>query len=258
VSQRLARLVYSSDLPARLKPVAGDLAVYADDAGGRIYPSVERVAWDLGITPRSAKRLIGELRRVGVIVPLSDRRGGAGRTVSYRFDASALPTRAPLTKRCHPRHPSEARKSDTRDTVTPGERCHGTPKRVTAATEKGDASVTRSVREVPDEVPDVHATYETAEELLADFEDHWQRAYEREYVTLASDRTLARQLAGHLTRHDLLARLVRFFDDDVEGNAFAIGLTRPFSAFARDINRLGAAPDAGHPARDDRTIGGRA
>lgn len=84
--------------PTSRKLVALVLADHADESGGSIYPSMERVAQLAGVTVRQARRLVTELvemravevvgqRRGGVRVAVGrERTGGApGTTVEYRL-----------------------------------------------------------------------------------------------------------------------------------------------------------------------------
>ena len=64
----LERKVWESGLKRALKPLAARLARYADDrTGQRAYPSVGRVAWELGVTDRAIQKNLRRLEHMGVI-----------------------------------------------------------------------------------------------------------------------------------------------------------------------------------------------
>ena len=113
MSSRLAMTVLESGLAPALKPAAVVMALFANDDGDRIYPSVERVAHLLGVTRRTAERLISHLRQVGVLVPGPRRRAGVfpvgavGRC-STTSRSAALPSRDAYKPR-HPRRGFERR-----------------------------------------------------------------------------------------------------------------------------------------------------
>ena len=114
MSAKVAKRVLDSDLPPHLKFPAVVLALYGDEDGASIFPSVERVAYDLSLNPRTVRRALSELRRLGLLVPHAEPRGGrrvggGPRTTVYRLDQDALPVRAPTTRtpasgfgRCQP------------------------------------------------------------------------------------------------------------------------------------------------------------
>lgn len=97
------RRVLDSDLPHRLKSVAVALAWWAADDGSRVFPSVERVAWDLGRDRRFVQRMMRQLEGLGVLIRETDARGGRRRTTGYCMNLSALPARDPYkTAACAP------------------------------------------------------------------------------------------------------------------------------------------------------------
>lgn len=99
MSAKVARLVLNSALPARVKATAHVLATYADDAGDRIFPSLDRLAWDLDKSERQVRSDLTYLVEKGVLIPLSPRTGGAGITTRYRLDVAALPSRPAYAKK---------------------------------------------------------------------------------------------------------------------------------------------------------------
>ena len=62
MSGKLAQRVLDSGLAPALKPVAVAMALFGNVDGTSIYPSVERVAWGLGVTPRTVQRNLKQLR----------------------------------------------------------------------------------------------------------------------------------------------------------------------------------------------------
>jgi hypothetical protein len=91
VSATLAMRVTESTLPSHLKWTLVVLALYATDSGDRVFPSVARVAWQLGVSDRQARANIAALCALGVLVPVTPRKGGAGKTTEYRIDVNVLP-----------------------------------------------------------------------------------------------------------------------------------------------------------------------
>ena len=85
--------ILESDLPAALKPTAVALALFADERGERVFPSVGRLAWLRGLSERAIQKHVSALRELGVLVPVTRGTGGRGRTTCYRVDVSALPAR---------------------------------------------------------------------------------------------------------------------------------------------------------------------
>ncbi len=88
--------VADSGLPPHLKMTAVVLALYATEDGDRIYPSVARVARQLGKTERVVRANIATLRNQGVLVTVTAG-GGARRTTHYRLNVNALPQPASLS-----------------------------------------------------------------------------------------------------------------------------------------------------------------
>ena len=147
----IARLILASGLPYPIKCLAVALGLYGNRNGRNIYPSVGRLAHELGITQRSVQRQLGELITIGVLLPVTPRTGGRGRTTVYELDLEALPDREPYQPR-HRRQGLETAKGDTRVTVTgKGDIAGGKPRhlrheRVTAEAQNRDIGVTRSGR----------------------------------------------------------------------------------------------------------------
>lgn len=92
MSAKLAMRVADSALPAHLKWTLVVLALYATDEGERVFPSMPRMARQLGVSVRQARANVTALCGLRVLIPVTPRIGGAGRTTHYRIDASALPS----------------------------------------------------------------------------------------------------------------------------------------------------------------------
>jgi hypothetical protein len=156
VSAKIAKAVLESDLEPSLKPTAMTMALFADDTGNRVFPSVGLVAWQLGLQERSVRRNLAKLRALGVLIPNSPNTGGRlagadrGRSVLYRFAIEALPQR-PRYKPCRPRQGNGTHIPDADDRVGDGSRVSSasatlTPTSVTltCVTDNPDAGVSRS------------------------------------------------------------------------------------------------------------------
>lgn len=75
--------VWDLDLPRDLKIVALALADHADDFGGNVRPSIDRVAKKCGYSRSSIDRKMKELRDIGLLVVVSR---PANKPVEYRMD----------------------------------------------------------------------------------------------------------------------------------------------------------------------------
>jgi hypothetical protein len=130
------RQIQDSDLPPALKPIAIAFRIH----GERIYPSVDLVAWKTGTSYRTVQRAVGTLRRLGVLVPQGNARGGRGRSTRYRFVAAKLPSRpawVPSGRQKGRQHcvaVSRRQKGDTQGT-----------KRATNGAQKGDTAVSHDL-----------------------------------------------------------------------------------------------------------------
>ena len=102
---KLEGKVWESSLPRGLKPLASRLASYADDDTGRkAYPSVGRLAWELGVSDRAVQMNLRKLELLSVIRKIGVWRT---RTNEYQVVVERLPTRpAWLPDRAKPASPS--------------------------------------------------------------------------------------------------------------------------------------------------------
>jgi hypothetical protein len=86
--------IWRSNLDPSLKPYAHAYARFAAHDGSNVRPSIERVAWMVGVTERPAREATARLRRLGVLVVV--RAHAPRRPTLYWFDVSALPQRPAL------------------------------------------------------------------------------------------------------------------------------------------------------------------
>jgi hypothetical protein len=108
VSIHLVSLAFAADLKGSAQSVLLSYAHHAD-ASGVSYPSIERVAWETGLSRRQAQRVVKGLVKSDVLEPLGATCGGRGHTTRY----AVRPERAPQKLDFSP-------KGDTQS-VPPGE-----------------------------------------------------------------------------------------------------------------------------------------
>jgi hypothetical protein len=92
MSASLAVKVYESSLPEKLKILAARLALFGDEHGRRIFPSIERLARECSCSAREVQRRMKRLREMGILSPEGGMAGGRGRTVRYVLNVAALPS----------------------------------------------------------------------------------------------------------------------------------------------------------------------
>jgi hypothetical protein len=90
---KLQRLVLGSALPARLRFLTTVLALYGDEDGGNIYPSIDRLAREIDVHRTGVMLKLKELRSLGVLV-VERKGGGRRRPTLYRLVIDALPVAA--------------------------------------------------------------------------------------------------------------------------------------------------------------------
>lgn len=88
MSNYVANLVRRVPLPLAPKAVLRALADYADDDGSNVFPSVPRLAFEVGITDRSARDQLRTLESMGCIALVERQRGT--RPNVYRIDLARL------------------------------------------------------------------------------------------------------------------------------------------------------------------------
>lgn len=163
MSSRLAMRVLESALDGSLKFTATVLALHADDEGYKIFPSIARLAWLMGISVRKVKYQLKHLRNCGVLIPLSSLKGGRRQVSHYQlqlpleFDRPSwqAEVRRSLLQRCKKGAPACTLSAvngaaENRETVqNPVERVHAETETVHVEVKKGADVCTRSLREHP-------------------------------------------------------------------------------------------------------------
>lgn len=84
------QLVWSANLPSTQTLVAVRLADFADDDGGRVFPSNARVARECGLSDRSVRDTMRTLESIGVLVLVAMERPGQHLPREYRIDLDVL------------------------------------------------------------------------------------------------------------------------------------------------------------------------
>jgi hypothetical protein len=163
VSGKLAMSVLESGLDASLKPAAVVMALHADERGFRIYPSIGRVAWLMGISERAVQVKLSRLRELGVLIPLTRMTGGRGGRVQYQLQLPLTFSRPSWQEKLRSSlrglvngeasfRVSEERVKLEAETVKP------TEERVKLASAKGEAGFTRSLSDLPVDQKEESAT----------------------------------------------------------------------------------------------------
>lgn len=86
--------VWDLDLPHPKQSILLAMADHADHDGNNIFPSVGLVAWKTGYSVNQARRIIQQLVKDGLLVPVSERPGEVKR---YRMDLSKAKRKEPYT-----------------------------------------------------------------------------------------------------------------------------------------------------------------
>ena len=86
---KLQRRVLESGLPHRLRFLATLLALYGDEDGCNIFPSVRRIAAELDIHPTNVRRQLKALRGLGILI-VERPGGGRKKSTRYRMNTAAL------------------------------------------------------------------------------------------------------------------------------------------------------------------------
>src|SRR5690349_19124353 len=95
MSVRYVNAVKQSALPRALKAVAKALAEYAsDEDGSRIRVSMDRVAWEVGLSVRAVQYHVATLREMKILEQLAP--ASQHQPVHYRLVLERLPQRAPF------------------------------------------------------------------------------------------------------------------------------------------------------------------
>ncbi|MGF7173359.1 helix-turn-helix domain-containing protein [Azospirillum doebereinerae] len=100
MSLRVSALVWRTTLPSGTqKLVAARLADFADDDGGRVFPSNARIARDCSISDRAVREAMRALVAINVLVLVAEERPGQHRPREYRFNLDELVARDEGTNR---------------------------------------------------------------------------------------------------------------------------------------------------------------
>jgi len=83
MSVEMMSQVWRLDVPPHVQSVLLVLANFADDDGGNVFPSIGRIAWQTGYSERQVYRIMGALRKDGVI--RTTRRAHANHPAHYRL-----------------------------------------------------------------------------------------------------------------------------------------------------------------------------
>lgn len=112
MSAKLTGQVWELDLPHKKQSVLLALADNAHDDGTNCYPGVDYLAWKTGYDRRSVQRILRELERDGLVVPVTGASGGRSHELEYRIDLSKGVRKTPWKEvkagkgkraaKCHP------------------------------------------------------------------------------------------------------------------------------------------------------------
>jgi len=132
--------VWELDLPHNQAWVLMALTDWADDDGANVFPSIGLIAWKTGYERRNVQRIMGALRRSGILSVVAHATGGragsgVGHPTEYRID---------LTKG-DKKSPYESDQARATSRVEQG-RHLGSP-RATSGVVKGDSHATQPTRE---------------------------------------------------------------------------------------------------------------
>jgi hypothetical protein len=89
MSIRVMAQVWEHEFSRSEQAIMLALADHAHDDGSRVFPSVERVAWKTGYSKRQTQRIIGTLRKSGVLVVV--KKAYKNRPTEYRIDLLKAP-----------------------------------------------------------------------------------------------------------------------------------------------------------------------
>lgn len=229
MSSKLLGQAFAADMGTRSrKLVLLKLVDHCRDDGTKIFPAVASVAAAAQCSDRQVQREIAEMLKAGLLTLVRQGGKGPGSTNEYALDVSLLDRIVSLgwaavtgDTKGDAASPIEA-KGDTTDT-----------ERVTPPTEKGDASVTRTLKGNPQEEP------------LEDFErDARERAIDRPVIEELPDHVLldrirkAHPQAAHADQDDVEAAWLAL---DVEERAAAARLIEAWLATKVGRHPLGLA-----------------
>lgn len=104
MSNYIRGIVWQLNLPPTVKYVAVRLAEYADDRGGSVFPSIDRLARETGLHERTVQRSVAELKRRRVITV--EEAHGSHRATRYRFPVITAASPQPAPVRVAESHPT--------------------------------------------------------------------------------------------------------------------------------------------------------
>lgn len=89
MSVKVSALCWKVRLPATEKLILMRMADFADDQGFNIYPAVQTVADDCGVTTRAVQLTLKKMVRDGVLVMINQG-GGRGKATEYAIDLDVM------------------------------------------------------------------------------------------------------------------------------------------------------------------------
>jgi hypothetical protein len=92
VTRRLDNYV----VPNRLFQLLHYLTTFADDFGGSVRPSIDRMAWGTGMAKETIKDHLKSLKKLGVLIVSKE--GTRVRSTEYRLNLEVLPGREPYVR----------------------------------------------------------------------------------------------------------------------------------------------------------------
>jgi hypothetical protein len=122
MSIKLMHEVYGKELDHAKQAVLLAMADHADDEGWHCFPSMDRVAYKTGYSPRNVIRVVSELKKIGALVVVAE--ATAQKATEYRICLQALPDKPSFEVwraehgRAANRGPSSEPRGDTQVTPT--------------------------------------------------------------------------------------------------------------------------------------------
>lgn len=91
MSVTLVEGTWAADLPRNVQLVLLAFAHHADPKMGISYPSLDRVAWEVGVTKRQVQRIVKQLVKGDILRPAGSTAGGRGHTTRYAVHPEKAP-----------------------------------------------------------------------------------------------------------------------------------------------------------------------
>lgn len=98
MSYTIAAELNNRIIPHGLYQLLAVLAGYADDAGRKIWPSIDRLAYDAGRSRGTIKNQLAQLRDLRWLI--TERPASRSRPAIYTLNLDAIPTKEPYEPRC--------------------------------------------------------------------------------------------------------------------------------------------------------------